>query len=346
MRHRVLGSVGALAVAATVVSLAGVSIAGQTPSGTQAKTTAPAKPFTAARTPDGQPDLQGVWSFAVGIPLERPGKFGEKQAVDEETGEAVELQKAAIERNVGKDSREGAGTEADVARAYNAFWWDFGTKVTGNRTSLIVDPADGRIPALTEEGKKRAEVRTEARRRNAFGPEDRGVGERCILGFNSGPPMNSSAYNNNMQLVQGPGYVVILNEMVHNSRVIPLDGRAHLPQSVRQWVGDSRGHWEGNTLVVDTTNFLGETSLQGSTSNLHLIERFTRVSSDVLLYKYTVEDPTTWTKPWTVELPMSNAGGQMYEYACHEGNYGMFGIMTGARAMDKASEEAAKKGSR
>jgi hypothetical protein len=329
-----------------VLALAGTPIAGQTASSAEPpNAAAKAQPFAVARTADGQPDLEGVWSFGVGIPLERPGKFGEKQAIDEETGEVAELQKQAIERNVGKDSREGAGTEADVARAYNAFWWDFGTKLTGNRTSLIIDPPDGRIPALTDDGKKRADVRTEARRRNAFGPEDRSVGERCILGFNSGPPMSSSAYNNNMQLVQGSDYVVIVNEMVHNARIIPLDGRPHLPENIRQWVGDSRGRWEGDTLVVDTTNFLSETSLNGSTPNLHLTERFTRVGPDTLLYKYTVEDSTTWTKPWTAEIPMSKTQGSMYEYACHEGNYGMFGILAGARAQDTAAEEA-KKGSR
>ena len=157
--------------------------------------------------------------------------------------------------------------------------------------------------------------------------------------------MSSSAYNNNMQLIQGPGYVAIVNEMVHNARIIPLDGRPHLNKDVRQWVGDSRGHWEGNTLVVETTNFLGETSLNGSTRNLHLVERFTRAEPGILLYKYTVEDPTTWTKPWTVEIPMSKSDSQMYEYACHEGNYGMFGIMAGARAMERAAEDAARKGS-
>jgi len=346
MKHRFDTSLATAIVMTGVLSLTGTAIAGQaSSSGSQAKP-AQGEPFAAPRTDDGHPDLQGVWSFGVGIPLERPGKFGEKPAIDEETGEAIaELQKQAIERNVGKDSREGAGTEADVARAYNAFWWDFGTKLTGNRTSLIVDPPDGRIPALTEEGKKRADIRTEARRRNAYGPEDRSVGERCILGFNSGPPMSSSAYNNNMQLVQGPDYVVILNEMVHNARIIPLDGRPHLPENIRQWVGDSRGHWEGDTLVVDTTNFLKETSLNGSTPNLHLTERFTRVGPDTLLYNYTIEDPTTWTKPWTVEIPMSKTEGSMYEYACHEGNYGMFGILAGARAQDSAAEEA-KKGSR
>jgi hypothetical protein len=338
MRQRVSRSLGTLSAVAAAVSLAGASISGQAPSAPGTK--APEKPFTVARTADGQPDLQGVWSFGVGIPLERPGKFGEKGAVDEETGEAVELQKVAVERNVGKDSREGQGTEADVARAYNAFWWDYGTKVYGNRTSLVVDPADGRIPALTAEGQKRADIRAEARRRNAWGPEDRSVGERCVLGFNSGPPMDSRAYNNNMQLVQGPGYVAILNEMVHNVRIIPLDGRPHL-----QWVGDSVGRWEGNTLIVDTVNFYNETSLAGSSPNMHLIERFTRVAPDVLLYKYTVEDPTTWTKPWTAEIPMAKTQAEMYEYACHEGNYGMFGIMAGARSMDKESADAAKKGS-
>jgi hypothetical protein len=344
MRQSITGFLGTLGAVTAVISLTGASMAGQAPAaGTQSK--APATAFTVSHTPDGQPDLQGVWSFGVGIPLERPGKFGEKGAVDEETGEAVELQKVAVERNVGKDSREGQGTEADVARAYNAFWWDYGTKVYGNRTSLVVDPADGRIPALTADGQKRADMRAEARRRNAWGPEDRSVGERCMLGFNSGPPMDSRAYNNNMQLVQGPGYVAILNEMVHNVRIIPLDGRPHLSGDFKQWVGDSRGRWEGNTLVVDTVNFYNETSLAGSSPNMHLIERFTRVAPDVLLYRYTVEDPTTWTKPWTAEIPMARTQGEMYEYACHEGNYGMFGIMAGARSMDKESADAAKKGS-
>jgi hypothetical protein len=234
----------------------------------------------------------------------------------------------------------------DLARAYNDFWWDSGTRVSKtNRTSLVVDPPDGRIPALTAEGQKRADIRAEARRRNAWGPEDRSVGERCVLGFNSGPPMDSRAYNNNMQLVQGPGYVAILNEMVHNVRIIPLDGRPHLSTDLKQWVGDSRGRWEGNTLVVDTVNFYNETSLAGSSPNMHLIERFTRVAPDVLLYRYTVEDPTTWTKPWTAEIPMAKTEAEMYEYACHEGNYGMFGIMAGARSMDKQAADAAKKGS-
>ena len=344
MRFRFVASVGMSALVTAVVMLAGtVPIVGQGQSASKAQTTD--KKFTPPKTVDGQPDLQGIWSFGVGIPLERPGKLGEKQVLDEETGELAEAEKAAVERNVGKDSRDGKGTDADVGRAYNAFWWDFGTKIVGKRTSLVVDPPDGRIPALTEEGKQRAAVRAEARRRNAIGPEDRGVGERCILGFNSGPPMSSSAYNNNMQLIQGPGYVAIVNEMVHNARIIPLDGRPHLNKDVRQWVGDSRGHWEGNTLVVETTNFLGETSLNGSTRNLHLVERFTRAEPGILLYKYTVEDPTTWTKPWTVEIPMSKSDSQMYEYACHEGNYGMFGIMAVARAMERAAEDAARKGS-
>jgi hypothetical protein len=332
---------------AVLATAAATLLAGTVPAAAQSapKQAAAAQKYSVPRTVDGQPDLQGVWSFGVGIPLERPGKLGEKQVIDEETGELQELEKAAVERNVGKDSREGKGTDADVGRAYNAFWWDFGTKITGKRTSLVVVPEDGRIPALTEDGKKRAAERAEARRRPAIGPEDRGVGERCVLGFNSGPPMSSSAYNNNMQLIQGPGYVAIVNEMVHNARIIPLDGRPHLASGLRQWVGDSRGHWEGNTLVVDTTNFLGETSLNGSSRNLHLVERFTRAESGILLYRYTIEDATTWTKPWTVEIPMSKLDGQMYEYACHEGNYGMFGIMGGARAQEKEAEDAAKKGS-
>jgi hypothetical protein len=345
MRFRCVASVGvAVFVTAFVLLASAVPVMGQGQSASKAQTTADKK-GSPSKTVDGQPDLQGIWSFGVGIPLERPDKLGAKQVVDEETGELADLEKAAVERNVGKDSREGKGTDADVGRAYNAFWWDFGTKITGKRTSLVVDPPDGRIPALTDEAKQRAAVRTEARRRNAIGPEDRGVGERCILGFNSGPPMNSSAYNNNMQLIQGPGYVAIVNEMVHNARIIPLDGRPHVNKDLRQWVGDSRGHWEGNTLVVETTNFLGETSFNGSTRNLHLVERFTRAEPGILLYRFTVEDPTTWTKPWTVEIPMSKSASQMYEYACHEGNYGMFGILAGARAQDRAAEDAARKGS-
>ena len=163
------------------------------------------------------------------------------------------------------------------------------------------------------------------------------------MGFNSGPPMAPSGYNNNVQILQIPGYVVIFNEMVHNARIVPMDGRPH--GSIPQWVGDSRGRWEGDTLVVDTTNFYAQTSLQGSTAKLHLVERFKRVDADTLVYEFTVDDPTTWTKSWTAEIPMTKLNDNLYEYACHEGNYGMYGLLSAARAVDKAAADSAKKGS-
>src|SRR5258707_503043 len=233
----------------------------------------------------------------------------------------------------------------------NEFWYDRGNKVVGTRsTSLIVDPPNGRLPAMTPDGKKRADLRAAEQRETQLGRphadswEDRPLQERCIVGLNAGPPMHPGAYNNNFQLFQAPQYVVILNEMVHDARIIPLDGRPH--GHIRQWKGDSRGHWEGNTLVVDTTNFKRETSLPNSTANTHLVERFTRTDANTLLYEFTVEDPTMWTRPWTAVVPMRKSEDLIYEYACHEGNYAMASILAGARAAEKAAEEAAKKGSK
>jgi hypothetical protein len=179
------------------------------------------------------------------------------------------------------------------------------------------------------------------RSRPAWGPEDRGVGERCILGFNSGPPMTPNAYNMNVQILQTPDHVVILNEMVHNARIVPLDNRPR--HKIPQWVGESRGRWDGDTLVVETSNFYENTSLRGSSPTMRLTERFKRVDADNLLYEFTVDDPLTWTKPWTAQVPMAKTAGPMYEYACHEGNYGMTGTLSGARAVEKrVAEEPAK----
>lgn len=236
------------------------------------------------------------------------------------------------------------------------------------RTSFIIDPPDGRIPPLRAEGRQKAQAQAAARERwsaidvsrrgPADGPEDRGVSERCILGFNSGPPMIPSAYNNNVRVVQSPGYVVLLNEMVHNARVIPLDGRPHRPDHIRQWAGDSRGRWVGSTLVVDTRNFsrqpepnggtlialwveTGFSGAPGSAENLHLVEHFTLVDAETLLYEFTLNDLTTWERPWTAAIPIARSDGELFEYACHEGNYGMTNLLAGARAEERMESQPA-----
>jgi hypothetical protein len=202
---------------------------------------------------------------------------------------------------------------------------------------LLTDPKDGRLPPLTADAQKTAAARAEIRRRLAEGPEDRSLGERCLL-FNAGPPMVPGPYNNNFQLVQTRDAVVIASEMIHDARVVPLDGRPHLPKAIRNWLGDSRGRWEGDTLVIETTNFTSKTAFRGSDENLRLLERFTRVSDDTLMYEFTVDDPTAFTKPWTVSIPLTRLDGQIYEYACHEGNYGMPGMLKGARTLEKVGK--------
>jgi hypothetical protein len=339
MRYRFLTSMVLLAAA----SLAPVPVTGQAPAGAakmKGKVKASAATWTAPRTAWGDPELQGTWDFATITPLERPKELAGKEVLTAE--EAAEFERRTLQtRN--PDRRDG-GAQADVGRAYNQFWWDYGSKVVGTkRTSLIVDPPDGRVPPLGPEGQKRADARAAARQRPAAGPEDRNLWERCIMGGNAGPPMVPGPYNNIFQLFQTPGYVVIFNEMINDARIVPLGGRPHLPSNIRQWRGDSRGRWEGNTLVVDTTNFGEETNFRGASASLHLVERFTRVAADTLLYEFTVEDPRTWTRPWSAAIPMTKTEDQVFEYACHEGNYGMFNILAGARAEEKAAEDVTKK---
>ena len=222
-----------------------------------------------------------------------------------------------------------------MGRAYNDAWYDRGTKVVKTlRTSLIVDPPDGRIPFTDATRKRNAELSQINNSSFADSYTDRSLADRCLVGFNSGPPMVSSTYNNNVQIFQAPGYVVILNEMIHNARIIPTDGRPH--GALRQWSGDSRGRWDGNTLVVDTINFERETSLSGSSANTHLVERFTRLDADTVKYEFTVTDPTTYTRPWSAMMPLQKTDALLFEYACHEGNYGLRGILAGARAKDRA----------
>jgi len=325
---------------APVVAMILVAVAGSL----NAQRAVPAGPPRAA---DGHPDLQGVWSFATLTPLERPRELADKAVLTAE--EAAAYERVQLERQ-NKDARSGQARQ-DVEGAYNNFWWDYGNKVIGTRrTSLIVDPPDGRMPAMTPEAQKR----TTGPRRPPItervvlgavvdGPEHLGLSERCILGFSSGPPILSNAYNNNLQVVQTRDYVVIHTEMIHEARVVPLNGRPHVPSSMRLWLGDSRGRWEKDTLVVETTNFTDKSSFSGniiarggSTAAMRLVERFTRVDRDTLLYEFTVDDPATWVRPWTVQLPMTRSDDPIYEYACHEGNYSMPNMLKGARAAEQA----------
>jgi hypothetical protein len=289
--------------------------------------------FAVAAIAGEQPDLQGIWSNATITPLERPNDLAGKTTFTAD--EAAAYEKQVVDRN-NVDHRS-KNAEADVTLGYNDFWWDRGTKViSSRRTSLIVDPSDGRIPALTPEAQKRVqEARAWTAGHATDGPEGRSLSERCILWTTAGPPMLPGPYNNNFQIIQTRDRVVILSEMIHDARVIPLDGSPHLDGTIRQWMGDSRGHWDGHTLVVDTTNFSGKYSFRGSDETLHLTERFTRVSPDTLLYEFTVDDPTAFTRPWTAQIPVTKTKGPIFEYACHEGNYAMTDILAGARAAEK-----------
>jgi hypothetical protein len=303
------------------------------------------KRASAPRTPWGKPDLQGVWDFRTITPLERPGNLADKTVLSEQ--EAVALESQAAAERVDRAPQQGnPGT-------YNQFWFDYGNNVVPTRqTSLVVDPPDGRLPALTSAAQQAVEAHR-GRRPVRFrvggigtdGPEDRGLAERCLIGFNTGPPMLPSGYNNNMQLFQTPDHVVILNEMVHDVRVVPLDGRPHLPRAIRQWMGDARGRWEGETLVVETTNFTDKTgsfnptvtSAVGSGETLRLVERFTRRDADTLVYEFTVHDSATFSRAFTASIPMRRSDERLYEYACHEGNYGLHNILRGARAEEVAA---------
>ena len=291
--------------------------------------------YTPAKTPDGQPDLQGIWTNVTLTPFERSADMKDKAFFTSD--EAAAFEKQLIERN-NADRRDG-GPEADVGRAYNDAWYDRGTKVVKTlRTSLVVDPPDGRVPAMLPDAQKRQQERLAQNRGRPFdGPENRSLAERCLIWPTLGPPMLPSFYNNNYQIVQGSGYVAILSEMIHDVRIIPTDSRPHAPANVRMWAGDSRGRWEGNSLVVDTTNFTNKTAWRGSSEKLHLIERFTKTDANTLLYEVTVEDAATWAKPWKIEIPMRKSEGPIYEYACNEGNYAMEGMLAGARAEEKQS---------
>ena len=299
---------------------------------------ASAQTWTPPRTPDGRPDLQGVWTNASITPLERPKDLGAKELYTEE--EAAENRKRVL---VPASVTQRSGTEAHYEFTQFGLDRTQAQVALSLRTSMIVGP-EGRVPPLTPQAQARIAERAAQLKGHEFdGPETRGIQERCIVWGNEGPPMLPPGYNSYLQIVQTPTYVAILQEMIHDARIIPLDGRPHLPRSVRGWLGDSRGRWEGDTLVVDTTNFTDKTNFRGSRENLHVFERFTRVDENTIRYEFTVDDPTTWTKPWSAELPLAKDKGPIYEYACHEANYGIANNLKGARATEKAADEAARK---
>jgi hypothetical protein len=323
--------------------------AGQKPAGetntAAAKTTR--KAVALPKTPWGDPDLQGVWNDATSTPLQRPGELAGKDVLNDE--EAAEFQEQTAS-GLTRDRRDG-GRDADVNRAYNEHWMDARRlKITSDhRTSLIVDPADGRIPPLvplSPERQKARAARADANARfNAGLPKDvldMSLPVRCIIRTDS-PPYLPTIYNNDFHIFQAPGYVAIGPEMIHSARIIPLDRRPHLGKDLHQWLGDTRGHWEGDTLVVETTNFRSDDGVIFQNANpatYRITERFTRVNADTLNYEFTVEDPMTWTRPWTARIPWTkiDPAEQMYEYACHEDNFDIVHFLTGARAREKKGE--------
>ncbi len=329
--------------AAALALILGAPLPGQV-SGTPAKSSSAAKAgnWTVSRTPDGRPDLQGIWTNATLTPMERPAEFAGKATLTEAEAHAYErkdLETNDIDREDSPLLARINGTNA--VGGYNNLFIDRGSelaRVDGvKRTSLIVDPPDGKVPPMTAEAKQRlAAMMRNYDRYN--GVKDRPLAERCIVGFGStsGPPMLPALYNSNYQIVQTPTSVMILVEMVHDVRVVRMGG-THVGKDVHRWLGDSIGHWEGDTLVVDTTNFTDQTAFRGSTGNLHVIERFSRVGANTLLYRATIDDPSTFTRQWTMEYPFVASAGPIFEYACHEGNYAMPDILGGARKSDGAS---------
>jgi hypothetical protein len=333
------------------ISLAGATLAGQAapPNNGQAS--------KAPRGPGGHPDLSGIWEHNAATPLERPDELaGRATLTDDEVaqlkakaaelfsgdgdaafGDSVYL--AALHNILGKEK---GFKSRDVATGdYNSFW------VVGRwfekRTSLISDPPTGKLPSLTADAQKRQAAAAEHRKAHPFdGPEDIALGERCITGS---VPMLGAGYNNYYQIVQSPTHVAVNMEMRHDTRMIPMTNRPHLPSSVRLWLGDPVGQWEGDTFVVDSTNFRSDSPVGrgGASEKLHLIERFTRVDANSLKYEVTVDDPATWTKPWTAVLFMKNTKDQIYEYACHEGNEAMYGTLNGTRVQEKNAREKATK---
>src|SRR5262245_17751447 len=319
-----------LSAAALAIALASLTAAAQTPAA-----------YRAPRTPDGQPDLQGFWTNATYTPLERPANVTKEFYTPAEAAEAV--------KRAAQDESEQTlpGTIADVHYDFSQFGLDRSQSPfsLSLRTSLIVDPPDGRLPPMNAEGRKRTVARAEAAKgvgRWDSAPSNQ-LDDRCMIMDGAGPPMMNTAYNSNYQIVQASGYVMILVEMIHDARIIPLDSRPQPPERLRQWMGVSRGRWEGQTLVVETTNFNGKNPFRGSSEQMRVTERFTRVDADTIQYRFTVEDPAMWTRPFTAEMQMKKTVGPIFEHACHEGNYGLYNTLVGARLEEKKAAEAAAK---
>jgi hypothetical protein len=325
MRHRFSASLGfhAVVLVAMLLTL-------QLPAAAQTRKS------TLPRTPDGHPDMQGFWTNATFTPFERPQNLAGKEFFTAEEAEAFAQKRQQDEENQPQD---------DIH--YDNVLWQrekLPKSVSNLRTSIVVDPPDGRIPAQTPEAKQRAAQRAEVRKAGSQSDvENRTLSERCIIWPHVGPPMLPTGYNSNLQIVQTPGHVMILQEMIHEVRAIPLDGRPHLPPTMRMWMGDPRGHWEGDTLVVDTTNFTDRTNFRGSTDALHVVERFTPIDANTIRYRFTVEDPTTWTRPWTGEVNLRKFPDPIFEYACNEGNHDLGFLLDIARKEERAAEETAVK---
>jgi len=333
MTSRLLGSAAIAATVAWLVSAPITRLDAQ--GGAPVVRTHPhaAAPFSPPRTTDGHPDMQGYWTNGTYTPLERPAELGTKEFFTRE--EALAYAKR-------RDDQLRAQPRDNIH--YDDAIWQGEREVKGLtslRTSLIYDPPDGRIPPLTAEGQKRVEARAAARKR--MGPADnaqmRTLGERCIMWPHEGPPMLPAGYFPNLQIVQGPNQFVVMQEIIHNARVIPTDGRPRLGQAIRHYRGESRGRWEGDTLVVETANFTDATQFRGSSSALAVTERFTMIDRDTIRYRFTVEDPTTWSRPWSAEIPMIRTEDPIYEYACHEGNYGLPNILRAQRVADAAARK-------
>jgi hypothetical protein len=344
MSHRSLASI-AVALAVLVLLVAQMPVSAQTaPAANNAANTT--KAYTPAKTPDGHADMQGYWTNNTVTPLERPKGLGAKEFYTEaELKELMAKEKNRVALNEEDGRPTEPGTDADVHYDFSQFQLDRGqTKEVWNRRTSQIVGEKGTVPTILPEARKRnADLNAKNRGHEFDGPENRPLSARCLVLGSESVPMLPGGYNNNLQIVEGKNEVVIMHEMNHSVRVIPTDGQPHPAKNIKQWKGDSRGHWEGNTLVVDSTNFTERNPFRGSGDKLHVVEYFTPLDKDTIQYRFTVEDPETWDQPWTAETSWSRVDGPIYEFACHEGNYGLRNTLHGARVAEEDAAKAGKK---